>query len=401
MNRDGLGVAIGGREIRGLLVHRGVVQWHSSQGFAEVGGLAAALRTLLSRAPRLSIGTRITVVVSPAWVQVKSLSGLPPVKPARLASQLICENQQAFFLWKGSPALIAHTERGEDGTAWGAAFDRAVVHEITQAFRAMRMAVAYVTPSAVATVAALPGQVIAWIDGDERFEIEGDRDGLRRVERIVDDAALAPTSLPVALTELEDDAQRLLDAYAAAVAPRRMALGCRLQTDEAWLRRWARVRNAGIAAALFAAAIFAAIGAGTRAQNFGRSADVELARSRQAAIDLARNESELRRVTQVLNRVESFRAERGRVTRILGELAKSIPESTAMLTFHVDTVEGGFTAIAPHVADVLPELESIREIAEPRIVSSVTREILGGVHIERASFRFRRARQMRVSSTQR
>jgi hypothetical protein len=65
---------------------------------------------------------------------------------------------------------------------------------------------------------------------------------------------------------------------------------------------------------------------------------------------------------------------------------------TAMLTFHVDSVEGAFTAIAPHVADVLPELANAREIVEPRIVGSVTREVLGGVHVERASFRFRRLR---------
>jgi hypothetical protein len=139
-------------------------------------------------------------------------------------------------------------------------------------------------------------------------------------------------------------------------------------------------------------ALFAAIGPGVRARAAASIADAELLRNRRAQLELARSENDLRRMTQMLNRIESFRAERGRVTHVLGVLARAVPESTAMLTFHVDSVEGAFTAIAPHVADVLPELANAREIVEPRIVGSVTREVLGGVHVERASFRFRRLR---------
>jgi len=52
-----------------------------------------------------------------------------------------------------------------------------------------------------------------------------------------------------------------------------------------------------------------------------------------------------------------------------------------------------FTAIAPHIADVLPELASVDGLESPRIVGSVTREVIGGVHVERATFRFRRPRR--------
>jgi hypothetical protein len=171
-----------------------------------------------------------------------------------------------------------------------------------------------------------------------------------------------------------------------------MTLAWRLQSDEARSRARARAGNAVLVTVLLAAAGFAALGPGLRARNFVRVADAELTKNRRAQLELARTESDLRRVTQLLNRVESFRAERGRVTRILGELAQSIPDSTAMLTFHVDSVEGAFTAIAPHVADVLPELATVDGIVAPRIVGSVTREVLGGVHVERAGFHFRRSR---------
>jgi hypothetical protein len=130
-----------------------------------------------------------------------------------------------------------------------------------------------------------------------------------------------------------------------------------------------------------------------RARKFARAAEISLGRSRTLAIELAQSESELRRVTEILNRIESFRLEREKVTRVLGDVAQAIPDSTAILTFHVDSVEGAFTAIAPHVADVLPELADVRDVIAPRIVGPVIREILGGVHVERASFRFRRPGQ--------
>ena len=47
---------------------------------------------------------------------------------------------------------------------------------------------------------------------------------------------------------------------------------------------------------------------------------------------------------------------------------------------------------APRVTDVLPALADAGSIVAPRIVGSVTRELLGTAKLERATFRFRRAR---------
>lgn len=399
MKTNGLGLAVSAREVRAVLVRGGVVEWHGCAPFADAPSIAAALRDVLSQVPRLPFATRITAVISPAWVQVKPLSGLPSLKPARLVTQLVRENQQAFFLWKGPPAAIADIQQLEGGVAWGAAFDREVIDAMTHALRAARMTVGGVAPAVVALVAALPNQAIAWSDGEDRFELEGDCHALRRVERLVGAASPRP-ALPVPLARLGDDAQRFLEAYTAAIAPRKLALAWRFQSDEARSRVRARASHVTVAVALSAAAAFAALGPGARARNFTRLADAELTRNRRAQLELAKTESDLRRVTQLLNRVESFRAERGRVTRILGELAQSNPDSTAMLTFHVDSVEGAFTAIAPHVADVLPELANVDGIVAPRIVGSVTREVLGGVHVERASFHFRRLRLSSIAARQ-
>lgn len=400
MRRQGLGVALGAREVRAAMVGAGIVQWHATASFSGVGSIANSLRELLSQAPRLPLGARTTVVIAPAWVQVKSLHGLPTVKPARLASQLLRENQQTFFLWKGSSALIPDIHRAVDGASWGAAFDKDAVDEITRAFRTARTTVGRVAPTVVAMVAAFPNRSIVWSDGEDRFELEGDGGGLRRVERSFDGKPTTPPELAVPLAALGDDAHCFLDAYAAAVSPRRLSLVCQLDSDEARSHSLKRLRRATAAIALSAAAGFAALGPGVHARTFARVASGELVRNRRAQVELARDENELRRVTQTVNRVESFRAGRGMVTRILGELAESIPESTAMLTFHLDSVEGAFTAIAPHVADVLPELGSVRGIVEPRIVGSVTREVLGGARVERATFRFRCSRMSSAAPLQ-
>jgi hypothetical protein len=389
-SRNRLGVAIGSREIRAVLVRAGAIEWHASTRISKDNDIAASLQELLTRAPRLTGGVRVTVVVSPAWVQVKPLMGLPPVKSIRLTEELLRENQQAFYLWKGSPALIAGIQVTNGGATWGAAFDRDVVQQITGGLRAARLSVRRVTPAVAAIVAAIANRPVLWTDGDDSFELEGDRAGIRRLNRVTFNQAADASALPATLVEIGDDALRFADAYAAAVGPRSLALSLELQPDASRRLAWTRVRRVVTATAACAAAAFAAFGPGMRARKFARAAEVSLGRSRALEIELARNESELRRVTEILNRIESFRLEREKVTRVLGDVAEAIPDSTAMLTFHVDSVEGAFTAIAPHVADVLPELAEVREVIAPRIVGPVTRESLGGVHMERASFRFRR-----------
>lgn len=387
---NGLGIAVGALEIRTVLVRRRAIEWHGVAPISGVHNIGIALRDLLLTAPRLDRRTRVTVAVSPEWVQVKSLLGRPAVKPARLARQLLRENQRAFFLCKGSAAIIVESELSK-AAVWGAAFDRDVIDQVTQALRVTRAAGRLAAPAVVAIAAAFPNQSVVWSDGEHCFEIEGNRDGIRRVERIPRRSASGSSNLPAALEYLDYDAIRFLDAYAAAVAPRKLVLSWQLSSDASRTQVWARMRGAAAVVALSASMAFAALGPAYRARSLTRMAERELDRNRLVRLELARNEGELRRVTQVLNHVELFRGQRGRVTRVLGELAESIPESTAILTLHVDSLEGAFTAIAPHVADVLPELVNVRDVIAPRIVGSVTHEVVGGVSVERASFRFRRS----------
>jgi hypothetical protein len=255
-----------------------------------------------------------------------------------------------------------------------------------------------VAPTVVTLVASIPNTNIAWSDAGDRFALEGDINGLRRADRIQSDATVEWFNLPRPLSQLGDDAPRFLDAYAAAVAPRRLSLCWRVGSVEPRSRAFRRAQNAVLVASLGGALAFGALGPGIRASRFARTAERELAGARSAQLEIGRSQAELRRVTQTLNGIESFRVEHAVVTRILGDLGRVLPESTALLTFHVDSVEGAFTAVAPHVADVLPELANVTQIVSPRIVGSVTREVMSGIRIERATFRFRRMTRARSAS---
>ena len=123
---------------------------------------------------------------------------------------------------------------------------------------------------------------------------------------------------------------------------------------------------------------------------YEHEAQAQVARLRSVELEASRTLSELRSVSQFLDAVASFESERGHVTRLLGDLSEAIPESTAIITMRVDSVEGSFVAIAPHVMDVLPELAGIHEMSGARVTGSVTRETFAGARLERATFRFRR-----------
>ena len=75
---------------------------------------------------------------------------------------------------------------------------------------------------------------------------------------------------------------------------------------------------------------------------------------------------------------------------LLGELSQALPDSTALVSLRLDSLDGTFVALSPHAADMLSELVAVPGIVGPRIVGSVTKEIVGDAQLERATVRFRR-----------
>ncbi|MGH7621614.1 MAG: hypothetical protein ACREMU_04685 [Gemmatimonadaceae bacterium] len=335
-----IGVSIVGRELRATLVSAGKVKWCDSEAFAHANTLTDSLARLLARVPQSARRARVSIALGGEWVQVRQLGGLPSVGSIRVLTELVRQNERSFFLWRGTPSVIADLDVRSNGEVRGAAFDRHAIDAIEQAARLAHMTVRRAIPVAI----------------------------------------LGPSST---------GADAL--AVAAALAPRRLALAWRLRPDAARTLRRARAVRAGIAAAFAATLAFAALGPGVRADLTARDAARELARYRGAADSLAHTQLELQRVSRLLARIDRFQLDRGRVTRLLAALGESTPDSTAMLTVRIDSAEGALTVIAPRAAEVLPALNAVHGLFSPRIVGSITREIVGGAQLERASIRFRRS----------
>lgn len=387
-----LGIALGADELRGILLDGATIRWRGSVAMSRPQEIDAAVAELLASAPRTFARSRLGVVVGPRWVQVKALAEFPPVKPARVGNQILRENQRAFFLSRAAPMAIADVHTRRDGSVWGAAFDRDLVDGLTTSLRKAGLRVTRILPAVVAIAARYPGTAMFWNDGADSFHIEGDVEGPVKVDRVLFESRDTPPPSPTALAALGEEASRYVDAHAAALIPRIAPLGWQPDPDARRVRVMAIARGTALGTAVCIAAGFAALGPGLRAAHFTGTARHELESARASQHELSALESELGRVTERLNRLESFRAPRGQMPRMLGELSRSIPESTAVLSFHADSAEGSFTAVAPNAADVLNELNGVDGIDVPRIVGSVTRETLNGAHLERATFRFRRRR---------
>lgn len=123
--------------------------------------------------------------------------------------------------------------------------------------------------------------------------------------------------------------------------------------------------------------------------------DLRAARTQLAAIAPLASEklqTDVRAATQQLDTYARFISERGSTTRLLVDVTRALPDSAALVSLHIDSLDVAFVATAPQVASVLPELGGIPATNTPRITTQATREVLGGVRLERASFRLRRVR---------
>jgi hypothetical protein len=352
-----LGITLEQSALRAVLVEHRRVTWAHSVPAAPNGTdwLLSAANALWRAAPPQAKHAHTEIGLSPSWVQVKPLAGVPPVKPLRVATELVRENARSFFLARSSALAVAELSLRPDGSCWGAAFDRDIVEELARAVREAGHKVTRVIPVVAALAARAP---LASVDG--------------------------------ANPEIPRDGDTYFAAYCVAVVPRRLPLCWLLPRDDAQLRVLTVARRTAACFAIGMAAAFAALGPGIHAMIVARDANAELSRSLDVQRELSRLHRDLSQTTATLNRLSGFNASRGRMTRTLAAVSQSTPESTAIIAFHLDSADGGFTMIAPRVADVLPELNGIDGIIGPRIVGAVTRETQGGVHVERAAVRFSR-----------
>jgi hypothetical protein len=355
--------------------------------------MSAALDRLLSRVPQARWGrTSLRVAIGPAHSHVKRIEGLPPVRQTKLLDRLVAENADALFVRIGARTLTTRVERLADGSVLAATLDAAIVEDVLAASRRRHLSPSFVLPFSAAVSHAIPAG--AWRISDGRRSLElttigtGVLQDCRRAVASPSGAGAPP--VPPLLASLGAGALASMAAYGAAIAPTYAPFAWTPPPNPVRVKSLERARVVA-ASALFLLATSAALFArGARASRVAAIASAALASYHHSEIDAARVDAELRRATAELNRLREFDATRGRMTLLLGKLSEALPDSTAVVSLRVDSLEGSFVTLTPHAANLLPPLFDLAGVIAPRIVGSVTREAQNGATVERASIRFRR-----------
>ncbi len=389
--RARIGLEVRAGEVRAVQLDSGALTWHAVATLADPAALADVVYGLLAAAPtRRGFRPRLIVAVCFARAQVKRLSGLPALKARSQMTQLVRENAGLMFLRTASAVAIPDVHRASDGEQWSAAFDQGVVDAVAAGAARCGLRASYLVPTACVLARLYPSTSIFIEDGLTRTLLRTERGQLRDLRRTVEPGSTP--AIPEALATLEDDALGYLGAYAAALSARREPLAWKPESSLAAAKVARRTRLTLALSSLAVAGALTLAAPGLHASLFARRSATSHIGAPDPAMETARTEAELRRTTLLLENVAQFAASRGQLTRLLAELTQALPESTAIMTLRVDSAEGSFVAMSPHVTDVLSELGSIEQMIGPRIVGSVTREMVAGARVERAAFRFQRPR---------
>jgi hypothetical protein len=388
-----LGIAVRRSSVHGVLVRRKRIAWHGSVDVVA-GRSADALSQLLSQLPprkgiAFLVQPRVVLAIGTAYAQMKRVDGLSSARNQRMLTDVVRQNSAAFFLRGAARLVISDVDQRADGSNWAAAYHAETVDELIAMLRRHGLPRALVVPSIAAVASVCDAGSRAHTEDGVHLEITtADRGTVTGIRRIASDAAI-DSAVPAAVTDVGAD---YLEAYAAALANSTTKLSWRPPPDPRRARRADAIRLVA-AGLLFAATSSAAlIAPGVRAERDAASAAREVSRGQKLATEAAHVQGELSRVSTQLDRVNKFEEARGKMTMLVGAIAQAIPDSTALVTLRVDSVEGSFVALTPHAADVLPELAGIDGIVNPRIAGSVTRETQGAARLERATVRFRRPR---------
>lgn len=364
---------------------------------------------------------RVVVAIGPSAVQLKRLTGLPPLDEVAALELVVREGAGRFFLKNGVPLVTTAVQLVEPGTAWAAAFDAPVVDEMERACKAADLRLEAVVPAAIALVHAVSlaagRERLVWTDGAIRTELTfsgGHVESLRRLpsmgtrEHSADFATNGNASatedlgqpLPVEpLTKLGDRALAFADAYGAT------RLAQRLTRDEplilragsaalgSWRQQEASTNRLAVAALAFLLAAASAIaGPPLAAIRSARDAKSTLHSIEKRITRAERQEADLSRVSRALSEVASFERSRRSTTILLANLTRVLPKDAALVALDADTVGGTLVALGTRASQITTALEKVKEIARPEIVGPVTRETAGTREVERVTVRFKFAR---------
>jgi hypothetical protein len=389
---DRLGLAIRNDTVGAVALHGESIAWAASAPFEGTAGLESVIADLLGRAgPQRWRRTRVTVAIGPSRCQTRQISGLPPLRDARVASSLVRENVGRFFLRNGVALTAGLAVSARDGAWWCAAFEEPVVDALRTVCHRGGVRLEGMVPTITVLPAAIQGAAITWRDGPVTIGARYADTRLTEARRLVAGAAYEAVEVCGALSALGPEAAAYADAYAAAVTSSFQGLPALLPDAVA--------RSGDVPRWRFAAALVSASAAVTMAVGApGLAATYSAVRSERES---KRLEIEARGTLEDAGELVQFRAAlteyagltvsaRSSASRLLAEFATALPDSSAIVSFRIDSTGGQVALLAPLAATVLSRLERARIVGNQQIVGPITREKVDGQERERVTLRFDR-----------
>lgn len=195
--------------------------WAAEAPFASPAELADAIARLAAEAPQNGRRVRMIVALEPPLVQLRTLTDLPPVNPADLAT-LVAARASRFFRRNGAPLLTdaAWTTDGHGArVARAAAAEEPWLEAIAAGARVAGIALAAIAPVGAPELSLLPGGLKAERRLAERVAIR--RWATTAVAMWVLLGGLYATRLAVGLRHTRRELARLAQPAAAVIAARR------------------------------------------------------------------------------------------------------------------------------------------------------------------------------------
>jgi Tfp pilus assembly protein PilN len=393
-----IGIGVSRAEVRLVgLNHAGQLVWNRSlsRGRSDTSLADLIGKALADRPAMLRGAVRVACVVGPTEAQLRPLHGLPHLRSATEQLAVVTESFDRFFVSEGARMRMSSPVRARDGEIWAAAVNRDVVNEIAEACRAQRVRLVGVAP-----VAAALGHLAADDDAagtDTGVHIQRTDDGTclhivyvngmpARTWRERDIIGSPPLAGSFRLPTRVD--LNFADAFAATYLRARDPFVISEHSDDVRRARVTRQRTwlwAGLTVASLVAAAWAPGALAVRRADHARARLATLAPRQR---ELRQVQTSLAGATTTLNSIAAFESSRRSATLLLAELALGLPDSTAVTTLRVDSLGGTLTLLAPRAASALEAVSALPLMARVQMNGAVTREMAGGVELERASLRF-------------
>jgi hypothetical protein len=190
------------------------------------------------------------------------------------------------------------------------------------------------------------------------------------------------------LAAMGADSLQFADAYGAALCTRRTALLWRTKPSREAQKSRSRVLGFLIVLTLLTG-IAAVLAPGLAAERARRVAAGRLPSLQAAATEVARQNRELQRVSKELDQIARFAAENRSMVSLLGRVAQILPESTAILNIHVDSIGGSVVMLSTSGAEILPDIAQAEGLESADLVGTVTSQNSGSARLQRMMLRFR------------